>query len=178
MNLLMTNRRRSRQISKISRSLLILPALLSIGVHVSAQCPANTATFSRGSIAAHALEMSCSREASPSTNSLTRPPIESHVDSIANRWSMAAAVSAANVVSQHARETELESPVADSLSELHWTDSHDWINNPPEWLKAARNYKRQGMPIIHLMQSKDTLVALGVSNHGKPGLYFTRKVGF
>jgi len=175
MNLLMTYRRRSPRTLK---SLLTLMASLSIGVHVSAQCPANAAAPNRGSIGAHMLEMSCSREASPRTNSLPLPQVESHVDLISNRWSTAAAVSAANVVSQHARETELELPVARSLSELHWADSHDWINNPPEWVKAARNYKRQGMPIIHLMQSKDTLVALGVSNHGKPGLYFTRKVGF
>jgi hypothetical protein len=122
--------------------------------------------------------MTCSREASPGSNLVSRPQIDSQVDSVANRWSMAAAVSAANIVSQHARQSELESPVARSLSELQWTDSRDWINNPPEWAKAAKNYKRQGMPILHLMQSKDTLVALGVSNHGKPGLYFTRKVGF
>ena len=91
---------------------------------------------------------------------------------------MAAALSAADVVSQHSKDAGLESSMSRTLSELHWADSHDWINNPPEWVKAARNYRRQGMPIIHLMQSKDTLVALGVSNHGKPGLYFTRKVGF
>jgi hypothetical protein len=181
MKLLMTKRRRSRQ-SRMFRSPLALTLLLSFGVHVSAQCPLNTTTSNHGSIGAHMLEISCSRESSSRINSLPRPPIEGHVEGhadpvIANRWSMAASVSAANVVSQ-AKESDLESPVARSLGELRWTDSHDWINNPPEWVKAARNYKRQGMPIIHLMQSKDTLVALGVSNHGKPGLYFTRKVGF
>lgn len=64
------------------------------------------------------------------------------------------------------------------LNELHWADSHDWIHNPPEWAKAVKNYRKQGVPIIHLMQSKETTIALGVSNHGKPGLYFTRKLPF
>ena len=125
------------------------------------------------------VELSCGREALTHVSAPDRAPsIENHVDRSTNRWSMAAAVSAANVVNEHAKESELDSPVARLLGDVRWTVWRDWINNPPDWVKAAKNYKRQGMPIIHLMQSKDTLVALGISSHGKPGLYFTRKVGF
>lgn len=93
--------------------------------------------------------------------------------------SLARAQSAARFANQQ-QNAPIESRVQQSLSGVRWADSRDWIHNPPEWLKAARNYRRQGMPIIHLLQSQDknTLLALGVSNHGKPGLYLTQKLPF
>ena len=98
----------------------------------------------------------------------------------ASRWSMAGALSAASIASQPEQNAEFATPVQRSLSDVHWTDTRDWVHNPPEWVKAARNYKRQGMPIVHLLQSQDksSLLALGVSNRGKPGLYFTQKLPF
>jgi hypothetical protein len=95
-----------------------------------------------------------------------------------NRWSVQSAMSAATIATEHSRDTEYETPVERSMNEVHWADSHDWIHNPPEWIKEVKNYRKQGMPIIHLMESKQTLIAIGVSNHGKPGLYFTRKLPF
>jgi hypothetical protein len=97
-----------------------------------------------------------------------------------NRWTSAAARSAVAIATRQARDPESMTAVRRSLGELQWADAHDWIHNPPEWLAAAKNYRRQGMPIIHLMQSadKNTLLALGVSNHGKPGIYLTQKLPF
>jgi hypothetical protein len=74
--------------------------------------------------------------------------------------------------------TEMASSVQRTLNDVPWADSHDWVHNPPELLKELKNYKHQGMPIIHLVNSAQTVVALGLSNHGKPGLYFTRKLPF
>jgi hypothetical protein len=75
-------------------------------------------------------------------------------------------------------DAEYESVVSRSMNQLPFVDSRDWIHNPPEILREVRNYRRQGMPIIHLMQSRETTIVIGVSNHGKPGLYFTRKLPF
>jgi hypothetical protein len=97
----------------------------------------------------------------------------------ASRWGIAGTgvgVAGSGVTASAA--TESESAVQRSLDQLHFADPHDWINNPPEILTEIKNYKHQGMPIIHLMQSRDTVVDIGVSSHGKPGLYFTRKLPF
>jgi hypothetical protein len=159
-------------------SLLALSMLLMFAREACAEC-APAAAANHPSTASRILEAACTRESvsrtlSHSLNSTNTATVGSA------RWSMASALSAASIVSQHGKDAELETPVQRSLSDVHWADSRDWINNPPEWVKAARNYKRQGMPIVHLLQSQDksTLVALGVSNHGKPGLYFMRKLPY
>jgi hypothetical protein len=78
------------------------------------------------------------------------------------------------------RATEPESTVARSFGELPWTDSHDWINNPPEWMRDIREDRRRGapLPLMHLWRSQQTqtLIALGVSHRGVPGLYITRNL--
>jgi hypothetical protein len=98
----------------------------------------------------------------------------------ANRWGIAGTGVGGNVDNNRdaADSDEAQSPVSRSLSQLHFADSHDWIHNPPEILKEIRNYRHQGVPIIHLVESRETMVAIGVSNHGKPGLYFTRNLPF
>ena len=65
-----------------------------------------------------------------------------------------------------------------TLDDVPWADARDWVHNPPQILQELRNYRRQGMPILHLVNSAQTVVALGLSNHGKPGLYFTHKLPF
>jgi hypothetical protein len=71
-----------------------------------------------------------------------------------------------------------ESSVYKTLDDIPWADARDWVHNPPQILQELRNYKRQGMPILHLVNTSQTVVALGLSNHGKPGLYFTRRLPF
>jgi hypothetical protein len=47
----------------------------------------------------------------------------------------------------------------------------------PSWvIDDAKNYKRRGLPILHLWESSHYLVALGLSSHGKPGIYFSQKL--
>jgi hypothetical protein len=49
---------------------------------------------------------------------------------------------------------------------------------PIQWQKGqiervARNYKRDGVPLVHLLATGKSLVAIGVSPSGIPGIYFT-----
>jgi len=162
-------------------SLVALSMLLLFAREACAEC-APAAAANHPTTASRILEAACTRESVSRTLSRSLNSTNTtNVGSVGSaRWSMASALSAASIANQHGEDAELETPVQRSLSDVRWADSRDWINNPPEWVKAARNYKRQGMPIVHLLQSQDksTLLALGVSNHGKPGLYFTRKLPF
>jgi hypothetical protein len=163
-------------------SLLALSMLLSFAREACAECEPAAAAANHATGTSRILEAVCTRENVSRTlgRSLNTANTLNTTTLGSARWSLVGALSAASVVSQHERDAELETPVQRSLNDVHWVDSRDWINNPPEWVKAARNYKRQGMPIVHLLQSQDksTLLALGVSNHGKPGLYFTRKLPY
>lgn len=57
---------------------------------------------------------------------------------------------------------------------LHWRESHGIVG--PDVVKLARNYHRDGLPIVHLWQSDHSMLALGLNPHGVPGLYFTRHI--
>jgi hypothetical protein len=171
-------------------SLIALAMLLLLARQASAECAAAASVAgNRATAISRVMEAACNRESVSRTLNRTFNTATlnttvaggAHAGGVeAGRWSMAGALSAASVASQHEQNAELETPVQRSLSDVHWADSRDWIHNPPEWVKAARNYKRQGMPIVHLLQSQDKsrLLALGVSNHGKPGLYYTQKLPF
>jgi hypothetical protein len=187
-----TNGRHYRRM--VGRRLIAFLTLLLLARQASAECsPAVSAAGNHPTTVSRILEAACSREDASRTlnRSVNTTTLHStlsttiaagtHAGGVdAGRWSMAGALSAASVASQHEQNAEMETPVQRSLSNVHWADSRDWINNPPEWIKAARNYRRQGMPLVHLLQSqnKSSLLALGVSNRGKPGLYFTQKLPF
>jgi hypothetical protein len=164
-------------------SLLTLTFSLAFGSTVRAECAPNSPPNNKLFTVMASARSNCVRASARPFEARPLPsrPVEATRPTVsalgANRWLAASAFSAANVA-EHSQDTEYQSPVERSLSEVHWADSHDWVHNPPEWLKAAKHYRKQGMPIIHLIQSKETLVALGVNNHGKPGLYFTRKLPF
>lgn len=71
-----------------------------------------------------------------------------------------------------------ESPVAARLS-LRWRNlqAPPWSDTVPDWvMKDAVNYRRRGLPLVHLWQSTNYQLALGLSNHRVPGLYFMQKV--
>jgi len=78
------------------------------------------------------------------------------------------------------RATAAESQVARSITELPWADSHNWIQNPPEWVRDIKESRRRGapVPLLHLWHSQETqtLLAVGVSRRGIPGLYISRKL--
>jgi hypothetical protein len=97
-----------------------------------------------------------------------------------NRWEEARVLGAASVADQGAGERE--SPVARSISGLEWADSHDWIHNPPEWVREIKDSRarRAPVPLLHLWRSQQspTLIALGVNHSGKPGVFITRKLPY
>jgi hypothetical protein len=67
--------------------------------------------------------------------------------------------------------TEESSPVAFAI---HWSPHPTLVN--PEVVRRAANMRRTGLPIVHLWQSNNNLVALGLSPRGIPGVYFTQRI--
>ena len=55
---------------------------------------------------------------------------------------------------------------------------HAALVSPSELVSGARNFRRTGLPIVHLWQSNNAndRVALGLSPRGVPGVYFTQKI--
>jgi hypothetical protein len=52
-----------------------------------------------------------------------------------------------------------------------------WVGNVPDWVtETAKNYRHRGLPLVDLWQSSHCMVALGLSNHGVPGVYFSQKL--
>ena len=69
-----------------------------------------------------------------------------------------------------ANESPTTSTVAQSLSSARWDDT-------PQVIQAAKQFKRRGLPLVHLWESDHALLALGLNQRGKPGLYITQKIG-
>jgi hypothetical protein len=69
------------------------------------------------------------------------------------------------------RNMDESSPIAFSIQ---------WRSHPtlvsPEVVSRARNLRRSGLPIVHLWQSNNNVVALGLSPRGIPGVYFTQRI--
>src|SRR5579863_6749332 len=111
-------------------------------------------------------------------NSEARPSNDTRRDD--SRWEAARVLGAASVASQSAGEHQ--SAVARSMSELRWADSSDWIRNPPPWLQEIKDSRRRRapVPVVHLWQSQQTqtLIALGVSHRGQPGVFISRKLPY
>jgi hypothetical protein len=58
---------------------------------------------------------------------------------------------------------------------IHWQSHPDGVD--PEVVRLARNYRRDGLPVVHLWQSGRSLLHIGLNPHGVPGIYFTQKMG-
>jgi len=69
------------------------------------------------------------------------------------------------------RNMDESSPVAFAIQ---WRLHPTLVN--PEVVSRARNMRRTGLPIVHLWQSNNNLVALGLSPRGIPGVYFTQRI--
>jgi hypothetical protein len=65
------------------------------------------------------------------------------------------------------------SPAPAGLSGLA-IESTGRLMSRPEML--ARNFKREGLPVARLFQSENSLVHVGLSPKGKPGLWFVEKL--
>jgi hypothetical protein len=55
---------------------------------------------------------------------------------------------------------------------IRWRESAGIVG--PDVVSLVRNYHRDGLPVVHLWQSNQSTVALGLNPHGVPGIYFTR----
>jgi hypothetical protein len=58
---------------------------------------------------------------------------------------------------------------------IQWRESREIVS--PNIVSLVRNYRRDGLPIVHLYQSQQNILAIGLNNHGIPGIYFTRHIG-
>lgn len=69
------------------------------------------------------------------------------------------------------RNIDESSPVAFAIQ---WRPHPTLVS--PEVVSRARNLRRSGLPIVHLWQSNNNVVALGLSPRGIPGVYFTQRI--
>jgi hypothetical protein len=60
---------------------------------------------------------------------------------------------------------------------IHWQQNSGLID--PRLEHLARNFRRQGLPLVHLWQSAsgEHQLAIGLNGHGVPGIWLTQKVG-
>jgi hypothetical protein len=74
---------------------------------------------------------------------------------------------------------EVQSAIESRL-DVHWRPTLPgpaWVQNVPPWMiDDAKRYRHRGLPILHLWESSHYLVALGLSNRGVPGVYFSQKL--
>jgi hypothetical protein len=59
---------------------------------------------------------------------------------------------------------------------IRWQKYSELVN--PEVERMARNFRREGLPLVRLWQSGsgEHLVAVGLNPHGVPGIWLTQKV--
>jgi hypothetical protein len=57
---------------------------------------------------------------------------------------------------------------------IHWHDAPPIVS--PQVASLVRNFKHNGLPVVHLWQSGRNLLAIGLNPHGKPGIYFTQQL--
>jgi hypothetical protein len=150
--------------------------LLAAATGANAECALN--------VSAPGAKSSCMRDLPSRSFHVNRPSSESRSNTDTHHnddhWETARVLGAASVAGQGSAEHE--SPVARSMSELPWTNSADWVRNPPPWLQDIKDSRRlrAPVPVVHLWQSQqtETLVALGVSHRGQPGLFISRKLPY
>jgi hypothetical protein len=168
----------------------VIVTMLSFTLNAYAECTAagnSPGNSLRMAIAGNRVHTSsCTPEAPPRMFSPARakaPSLEPLRQPEDHRWLLAREMGVnAPYDYSHGRSAELDSPVARSISQLQWADSNDWIHNPPAWMREAvndaHNYKKRGMPIVHLWASPHGVLAIGVNSHGTPGLYFSQRLPF
>ncbi|MBS0578581.1 MAG: hypothetical protein JSR36_04900 [Proteobacteria bacterium] len=74
-----------------------------------------------------------------------------------------------------ATEREEPTPGLHNPRGLHWQDGSAPIS--PALVSLARNYHREGLPLVRLWQADRNMVSIGLNPRGVPGLYFTQKMG-
>ena len=59
---------------------------------------------------------------------------------------------------------------------IHWQNQNNPSFVSPKLASLARNFRHNGLPVVHLWQSGRNLLAIGLNPHGKPGIYFTQQL--
>ena len=165
-----------------STRIMLALVLMASTAAANAECVASAAAINPRSACLHDISLPASHSNRPAgevrTSNDVRASSDAHIND--NRWEAARVLGAASVASQGG--TERDSTVARSINELPWADSHDWIRNPPEWVRDIKDSRarRAPVPLLHLWRSQErqTLVALGVSHSGKPGVFIARKLPY
>jgi hypothetical protein len=177
---------RHRQPHQQLHSLWIVLALLAVGRQGNAQpCPSdppavNTSTAHSSSThsairttfdrAGEVAQFACHR-AAPSL------ALDVHHLSLAAA-SLVTARQSRTEMDSRAEQGEAQGSVGPQLN-VPWRNvpGPAWVGNVPDWVtETARNYRHRGLPLVDLWQSSHYMVALGLSNHGVPGVYFTQKL--
>jgi hypothetical protein len=57
---------------------------------------------------------------------------------------------------------------------IRWHDDPPIVS--PKVATLVRNFRHNGLPLVHLWQSGRNLLAIGLNPHGKPGIYFTQQL--
>lgn len=75
------------------------------------------------------------------------------------------------------RSAPAEEPLggAHSPQGLHWEDASAPVS--PHLITLARNYHRDGLPVVKLWQANRNMVSIGLNPHGVPGIFFTQSLG-
>jgi hypothetical protein len=137
-----------------------------------------TSVCSAGSLADSAARMVTARSARParpSASALILLPSSSMIQSLSRARSLDLPSA------QRARPNDPYGDEAEHAGlNLHAAFPIKWESTPanlnPKIVSLARNFRHNGLPIVHLWGSGRNLLALGLNPHGKPGLYFTQNM--
>ena len=72
------------------------------------------------------------------------------------------------------RERDANPPLSGTFP-IQWRESREIVS--ADIVSLARNYRRDGLPIVKLYETQQNRLAIGLNNHGLPGIYFTRHIG-
>jgi hypothetical protein len=81
---------------------------------------------------------------------------------------------------QHGMFAPTESPATAAQVEKRFTTAFPirWQKDEPQVFRAARAFRKQGLPLVHLWQSDsgEHMLSIGLNSHGVPGIWLTQKV--
>jgi hypothetical protein len=132
-----------------------------------------------GSIADTAARMATAarpgRTARPAPGALNLLPAASAIQSLTRMKAFDEAASErARTGSPYASVGERDGLNLRTAFPIKWESTPANVN--PKIVSLARNFRHNGLPVVHLWGSGRNLLAFGLNPHGKPGLYFTQNM--
>jgi hypothetical protein len=143
-------------------------------------------SYSRISVAAAVCVCSVSSMAHAGTADLTAA-LALATDAQHARSARAMTLTLAAPIAPHRQQLTFEAPRQEiigreSAPQFASSDTESAIAFPIAWQKrielerVVRNFRHNGLPLVHLWGEGRNLLAIGLSPHGVPGIYFTQKV--